>query len=271
MNGARMKSRQATTVTLAGRRPPGQRRHFAAAEQIGMRIMRGDFVPGDVLPNEAEWCTRLHMSRSVVREAMKMLNAKGLVSSRPKVGTRVEPRERWNLLDRDVLLWYAATSGRGRERLLVALQEMRRIFEPEAAAMAARNRTEEQMEAISVACRDMGQAKTLEAFIESDVRFHLAVLSAAGNEFLVPFGLLVESALAALFDYVTRKFGTLRHAQALHEEIEKAIRLRRPQAARRAVNRLLVDTDSAIPPEQRRGRRAAPKGDGTQATDTSHA
>src|SRR5512147_179845 len=119
------------TTSLAPRKPPGQRRHFAAAEQIGQRILRGDYAPGTVLPNEAEWCKRLHMSRSVVREAMKMLNAKGLVTSRPKVGTRVEPRERWNLFDREVLLWYAATSGR--EGMLVSLQQMRRIFEPEAA------------------------------------------------------------------------------------------------------------------------------------------
>jgi DNA-binding FadR family transcriptional regulator len=246
-------------ASLAPRKPPAQRRHFAAAEQIGLRILRGEYAPGDVLPNEAEWCKRLRMSRSVVREAMKMLNAKGLVSSRPKVGTRVEPRERWNLLDRDVLLWYAATSGR--KGMLVSLQQMRRIFEPEAAALAALHRDEDQLSAISLACRGMGEAKTLEAFIESDVRFHLAILTAAGNEFLVPFGLLVESALATLFDYVTRKFGTLRHAQSLHEDIEKAIRERRPEAARRAVRRLLADTDEAIPPEPRRRRRAA-KGNG---------
>jgi DNA-binding FadR family transcriptional regulator len=252
------------TAAKAARKRAGRSRHFIAAEKIGLLILRGDFAPGVLLPNEAEWCKRLHMSRSVIREAVKMLNAKGLVSSRPKVGTRVEPRERWNLLDRDVLLWYAAASSRGRERLLVALQEMRRIFEPEAAALAARNRTEQELEAISIACRDMGTAKTLEAFIEADVRFHLAVLAAAHNEFLVPFGMLVESALAALFDYVTRKFGTLRHAQTLHEEIEKAIRMKRPQAARRAVQQLLVDTDSAIPPEPARPRRAAAKkADGT--------
>ena len=237
------------------RKAGGQRRHFAAAEQIGLRILRGDFAPGDVLPNEAEWCKRLHMSRSVVREAMKMLNAKGLVSSRPKVGTRVEPRDRWNLFDRDVLLWYAATSGR--QGMLVSLQQMRRIIEPEAAALAAVNHDAAQMVAITVACRDMGTSRTLDAFIEADVRFHLAILAAAGNEFLVPFGLLVESALAKLFDYVTRKFGELRHAQSLHEDIEKAIRLRRPEAARRAVRRLLADTDSAIPPMPRARPRSA--------------
>ncbi|MBX6324230.1 MAG: FadR family transcriptional regulator, partial [Rhodospirillaceae bacterium] len=245
----------AMTVGLPPRPPGAQRRHCAAAEQIGKRILRGDFAPGVVLPNEAEWCRRLRMSRSVVREAMKMLNAKGLVSSRPKVGTRVEPRERWNLLDRDVLLWYAATSGR--EAMLVSVQQMRRIFEPEAAALAAVNRSAAQMAAISAACRDMGTATTHEAFIEADVRFHLAILTAAGNEFLVPLGMLVESALATLFDYVTRKFGELRHAQAQHEEIERAIRLRRPRAARRAVLRLLADTDEAIPPVPRPRRGAA--------------
>jgi DNA-binding FadR family transcriptional regulator len=253
------------TAALATRKPPAQRRHFAAAEKIGLRILRGDFAPGVVLPNEAEWCKKLGMSRSVVREAMKMLIAKGLVSSRPKIGTRVEPRERWNLLDRDVLLWYAATAGR--EGMLISIQQMRRIFEPEAAALAAVNRTPEQMVAISNACHDMGSARTLPAFIDADVRFHLGILTAARNEFLVPFGLLVESALATLFDYVTRKWGHLRHAQTLHEDIERAIRHRRPEAARRAVRRLLADTDEVIPHEPPPARRTGTRGNGRELAD----
>jgi DNA-binding FadR family transcriptional regulator len=102
------------------------------------------------------------------------------------------------------------------------------------------------MAEISDACRDMGTATTIESRIEADVRFHLGILSAAGNEFLVPFGFLIESALANVFDYVTRSVGTLRHAQSLHENIEKAIRRRRPEAARRAARLLLADTDSII-------------------------
>ncbi|MGE0119705.1 MAG: FadR/GntR family transcriptional regulator [Dongiaceae bacterium] len=241
----------------------GKSRHFAAAEEIGTRILRGDFAPGMLLPNEAEWCRRLRMSRSAVREAIKMLKAKGLLNSRPKVGTRVEPRERWNLLDRDVLAWYMATPDR--DRFLRSVQEMRRIFEPEAAALAAAHRDAAQMAAISAACRDMGTAATFEARIEADVRFHLAILTAAGNEFLVPFGFLIESALTNVFVYVTRRVGTLRHAQTLHEDIEKAIRRRRPDAARRAVRRLLADTDDVIhrvpkttAPPQPRGRRRPP-------------
>jgi DNA-binding FadR family transcriptional regulator len=258
-------------VAIARKKRNGKSRHFAAAEEIGTRILRGDFAPGALLPNEAEWCKRLHMSRSAVREAIKMLKAKGLLNSRPKVGTRVEPRERWNLLDRDVLAWYLTTPDR--DRFLKSVQEMRRIFEPEAAALAAVHRDAGQMAAISEACRDMGTATSVESRIEADVRFHLGILSAAGNEFLVPFGFLIESALANVFDYVTRTVGTLRHAQSLHENIEKAIRHQRPEAARRAARLLLADTDDIIEhmpppaevadPAKRRKRSAGPYRHGT--------
>lgn len=231
-------------MTIAKKKRNGKSRHSSAAEEIGSRILRGDFAPGVLLPNEAEWCKRLRMSRSAVREAIKMLKAKGLLNSRPKVGTRVEPRARWNLLDRDVLSWYMTTPDR--ERFLRSVQQMRRIFEPEAAALAAVHRDAAQMAAISNACRDMGTATSVENRTEADVRFHLGILNAAGNEFLVPFGFLIESALANVFDYVTRSVGTLRHAQSLHENIEKAIRQRRPEAARRAARLLLADTDDVI-------------------------
>jgi DNA-binding FadR family transcriptional regulator len=242
-------------LAIAPKKRNGKSRHFSAAEEIGSRILGGDFGPGVLLPNEAEWCKRLHMSRSAVREAIKMLMAKGLVNSRPKVGTRVQPRERWNLLDRDVLAWYATTPAR--EKLLTSVQEMRRIFEPEAAALAAVHHDPAQMRAITEACRDMGTATTLENRIAADVRFHLGILTAAGNEFLVPFGFLIESALANVFDYVTRQIGHLKHAQSLHEDIEAAIRKRRPEAARRAVRRLLADTDKIIQSGKRSGRPAA--------------
>jgi DNA-binding FadR family transcriptional regulator len=147
-------------------------------------------------------------------------------------------------LDRDVLAWYIAAPDR--ERFLRSVQEMRRIFEPEAAAMAARQRSDAQLVAITAACADMGAATTREARVDADVRFHLGILHAAGNEFLVPFGSLIESALAALFDSAMQRAGTLGRAQSLHENIEKAIRLRRPDAARRAVLRLLDDTDEVI-------------------------
>jgi DNA-binding FadR family transcriptional regulator len=196
------------------------------------------------LPAEAEWSSRFNVSRSVVREAIKILSAKGLLTSRPKVGSRVEARQRWNLLDHDVLEWYAEAPGR--QEFLRSLQEFRTIFEPEAAAIAARRRSDAQMRVISQACDDMGRAGTLSERSSADVRFHLAILEASGNDLLLPLGVLVESALRNLFVMITREADDLRYAQELHEAIEGAIRRRRPDAAKRAVRQLLENSDAMI-------------------------
>lgn len=218
--------------------------HASVAHEIGASIVRGDYPPGSILPNEAQWSQIFNVSRSAVREAIKMLMAKSLLASRPKVGSRVEPRERWNLLDRDVLSWYATSPGR--ETFMRTVQEFRYIIEPEATAYAALRRTEEQMAEISLACREMGAATSLEARTLADTRFHLAILRAAGNDLLVPLGVLIESAFDHFFRYVTREGDDLEHAQKLHEAIERNIRLRRPDAARNAVRRLLANTDKII-------------------------
>ena len=218
--------------------------HAALANEIGLRIVRGDYPPGAILPNEAKWSETFEVSRSAVREAIKMLMAKSLLSSRPKVGSWVEPRERWNLLDRDVLGWYAMAPDR--ESFLRTVQEFRHIIEPEATALAAERRTDEQMAEISAACREMGEATSLASRTQADTRFHLAILRASGNELLVPLGVLIESALNNLFVYVTRELNDVRHAQKLHEAIERNVRLKRPEAARAAVRKLLANTDAVI-------------------------
>jgi DNA-binding FadR family transcriptional regulator len=218
--------------------------HSAVANEIGLRIVRGDYPPGSILPNEAKWAETFNVSRSAVREAIKMLMAKSLLNSRPKIGSRVEPRERWNLLDRDVLAWYAASPDR--EKFLKTVQEFRYIVEPEAAALAAARRTERQMEEITRACREMGESTTLRVRTEADTRFHMAILRAAGNELLVPLGVLIESGLDYLFVYITRNTNDLDYAQRLHEDIERQIRLRRPDKARAAVRKLLENTDDII-------------------------
>lgn len=218
--------------------------HTAVANEIGARIVRGEFPPGTVLPNEAEWSSTFGVSRSVVREAIKMLAAKNLLSSRPKIGSRVTPRAHWNLLDRDVLAWYADAPDKA--AFMRAVQEFRHIIEPEAAALAALRRSAQQMQAISDACRDMGLAPDLLERTAADRRFHIAILHAAGNELLVPLGALIDRALEQLFMHVTREVNNLRHAQDLHEAIEVGIRQQQPDAARLAVRRLLANTDEII-------------------------
>ncbi len=225
-------------------RPIGDSVHLSLAHEIGLRIVRGDYPPGTILPNEIKWSETFGVSRSAVREAIKMLMAKSLLASRPKIGSRVEPKERWNLLDRDVLAWYAASPDR--EAFLRTVQEFRHIIEPEATAFAAMRRSETQMAEISLACVQMGQAASLRERTEADTRFHLAILRASGNDLLVPLGVLIESALKNLFVFITRAEDDLQKVQALHDAIERAIRLRRPDAARSAVRKLLANTDEII-------------------------
>lgn len=209
-----------------------------------MRIVRGEFPPGTILPNETKWAVDFKVSRSAVREGIKMLTAKNLLVSRPKVGSRVEPRERWSLLDHDILTWYATAPNR--EKFLLSLQQFRYIVEPEAAALAAEFRTDEQMHEISAACQDMAVAPSLHERTEADVRFHLAILRATNNELLLHLGVIIDQALNNLFLFITRQANDLHYAQDLHDRVERNIRLRKPQAARTALRNLLANSDEVI-------------------------
>jgi DNA-binding FadR family transcriptional regulator len=225
-------------------RQAGSFAHYSVAQEIGRRIVSGDYPPGSILPNEADWSEMFGTSRSVVREAIKMLMSKNLLVSRTKVGSRVEPRENWNHLDRDVLTWVSQSPHR--EALMRSVQQLRHIIEPEAAALAAETRTDAEMAQISSACHDMGTAATLSQRTRADRRFHQAILNATRNELLMPLGAMIDSSLDYLFTFVTREVNDLRYAQDLHEAIERAIRLQRPDAARKAVKALLRNTDQIL-------------------------
>ena len=219
--------------------------HRSVAQDIGARILNGEFAPGTLLPNEAEWCKSFGVSRTAVREAIKMLMGKGLIRSRPRIGSRVQPRAEWNLLDRDVLAWYCAAAQQ-QTHFLAHMQQVREILEPETAALAAANHTPDQMQAIEEAYAEMSAAKTLTAWNDADVRFHFAILLAAGNELLVPLGLVIESALGSMFTYTARQKGDVGRTLPGHQRILAAIRARRPNAARQAVRKLLGDTSRIV-------------------------
>jgi DNA-binding FadR family transcriptional regulator len=236
-----MTAKKGTTMRL---RPAQGSLHRGVAQDIGARILNGEFAPGTLLPNEAEWGAAFGVSRTAVREAIKMLMAKGLILSRPKIGSRVEPRAHWNLLDRDVLAWYCAAANPA--HFLMHMQQVREILEPETAALAALNRTDEQMAEIEAAYQAMSDAETLTAWNKADVVFHQAVLHAAGNELLVPLGLVIESALGNMFNYTASHRGDIGRTLPAHERILLAIRGGRPNAARLAVRQLLRDTGRVV-------------------------
>ena len=227
------------------RRKPGSRIHSELAAGIGRRILDGTYPPGSLLPNEAEWGQMFGASRTAVREAIKTLNGKGLLVSRPKIGSRVEPRDRWNLLDRDVMDWHRAALDE--RTFLLSLQEIRRILEPGAAVLAAQRHSPQQLAALERAFADMqAAAADSEAMVEADVRFHLALLMAANNELLVPFGIVIEQALASMFAYTATHAVHPEQMLPLHGQVVKAIAAGSPEMARKAMMALLDDTDETL-------------------------
>jgi len=219
--------------------------HGQVAHDIGTRILNGELAPGQVLPNEATLSAELKVSRTALREAIKVLAAKGLVESRPKTGTRVREREAWNLLDPDILSWlYSAGPNRS---AATALFEVREIFEPQAAAMAASRASPEQINLIAEAYADMeAVGDDIEAGIRPDLRFHQNILSATGNELLRSLGAMIETALAASFKVSSSRPAVQRNALDLHKNVLDAIAAGEPDRARDGMTALLKEARDGV-------------------------
>ena len=144
------------------------------AFELGSAILRGDYAPAQVLPREAELMERFDVSRTVLREALRTLTSKGLVESRPRVGTRVRAREAWNLLDADVLDWYAGVAPP--LAFALKLQEMREMVEPFAAGLAASAHEADALVALRDAHDAMVGARNVDEWVRADLRFHRAML-----------------------------------------------------------------------------------------------
>jgi GntR family galactonate operon transcriptional repressor len=207
-------------------------------EQLGSRIVRGELRPGEPFPNEADLGREFGASRSVIREAVKSLAAKGLLESRTRTGIRVLPAGHWNLLDLDVLGWrYSAMEPHAFFRELF---EIRRMIEPEAAALAAERASEAEISAIDAAYRMMETAeKTSNTAIMADLAFHRAILSAAHNDLLLQMGNLIGVGLLVSYGISTDPYTVF---LGRHKEVLVAIKRRKPEAARRTMDRLLSET-----------------------------
>lgn len=209
-------------------------------ELLGQRIVQGHYREGEQLPVEADLCTEFGVSRPIVREATKILIAKGLLNSKPKVGTIVQSKDRWNLLDPDVLHW--VTRSLPAPEFLDILFEARLAIEPSAAALAAEKATPEDIAKIESAYRDMMDAPTIADSIEPDVRFHQAILDATHNDVIRYIGHTLHNALAISFSLTS--WHEEIHALSLprHEAVYKAIASKNPAKADKAVRTLLLDS-----------------------------
>lgn len=212
---------------------------------LGSQILAGDVKPGDLLPQESTLCDQMGVSRTVVREAIKSLAAKGLVESRAKRGTIVRPARVWNYLDPEVLEWQGQSDSGGRH--LLHLTEFRKTIEPTAAAMAARRASQEELGLISQACEEMERtADDLEAFLAADRRFHTEILHATGNPFFAPVANVISASLASSLRVTNRQPADNRASVPLHQKVMKAICARKPTRAQTAMRTLLDDAASRI-------------------------
>lgn len=209
-------------------------------EILALRILGGEYAPGDVLPNEKDLHEALGVSRTTLREAIKSLSSKGLVIVGPSIGTRVRPAAEWNLLDPETMRWRLQLGVS--PKLIQDMYELRECFEPSASQFAAERGSEAEHAAIwasyleLAASRDEGGERSIEA----DVRFHVSILLCAKNDLLSAFARVIESTLEASF-VIARGHQKLSEDDIKqHGAVAKAIVQRNGLAARRATERLLV-------------------------------
>lgn len=222
---------------------PAKGFHGHVMADLGRGIVSGAIPEDSILPRDAELQDRYGVSRTVLREALKTLAAKGLVQPKAKIGTRVLSRQDWNLFDPDILQWHCDT-GAVSARFLFSLQEMRLALEPEAAALAALRRSNEQLAAMFSRIDEMGARQvTGEDFVQADLRLHVAVADASGNPFMRAINSLIEVALVTTFTVSSPIPNTDRHREnvARHRAIVEAIGQRDPDAARHAMRRVIQE------------------------------
>ena len=218
------------------------------ARDLGLQIVSGRFKPGDILNGEIETSGRLHVSRSAYREAVRILTAKGLVKAFPKVGTRVSPQGQWHLLDPDVLGWIFEFDPD--ETMLANLFELRRIVEPEAAALAASRRKDTDLKAMAEALKGMSRyTLASEAGRAADQEFHAALLRSTGNAFVESLTVGVGAAVTWTTIYKGLHSPHLRDSVPDHQRVYDAVAAQDVATARAAmadlVDMALRDTTSA--------------------------
>lgn len=220
---------------------------FDLKETLGRAIVGGVFEDG--FPTEAELSRHHALSRSVTREAVKMLAAKGLLSARPKIGTVVEPSDRWNLLDPDVLRWLL--DRQFSLELLRHFSELRLAIEPTAAALAAQAADGAAIEAIERGFARMEAAAAgNDDVLAADIQFHIAILQATQNPFFRQFEELVRTALHTSIQFTNRFSGRSANVPQ-HGEVLKAIRDGDGDHARKVMYLLIDEVLELIEQAQR--------------------
>ncbi|WP_220183185.1 FadR/GntR family transcriptional regulator [Sphaerisporangium album] len=219
--------------------------HDRVLDELGTRITSGEFPPGHTLRIE-QLETRFTASRSVIREAIRVLESMGLVTSRRRVGVTVAPRTAWNLFDPRLIRW--RLNGTDRPALLLSLGQLRHGVEPAAAALAAHHATPEQCGTLTGAVMQMavhGRSGDLHAYLDADILFHRTLLAASGNEMLAALADVVAEVLKGRTGHDLMPAHPEPAAIRWHAEVAQAIQARDPHAAERAMRDIVDEATRA--------------------------
>ena len=228
------------TMALPGKTLLKPRVHRHVVETLAQRILGDHYAPGSALPPEPELCQAFGVSRSAVREAVKVLDSKGMVITRPRTGTRVRPREDWNLLDPDVLAWSMLLQPSA--ELVLSLIEARQVIEPAAARLAAVRANADAIAPMQDAFERMSHflaAADFDAFNKADIDFHTALLRASGNIVFQQLSNTIGAALAYSFRLTMTHSREPGASLPNHGEVINRIRERDSIGAFEAMTKLL--------------------------------
>jgi DNA-binding FadR family transcriptional regulator len=227
----------------------GRRLQGSLAQQLAVQILKGELPQGHLFPGEIEYSEQLGISRSALREAFRILAAKGLVDSRPKAGTRVNMRRQWSLLDPDLLAWQFEAEPT--LQFLRDLFELRMVVEPAAATFAALRRTDAQVADMAEALEVMDRhGLASETGRVADQRFHTVMIEATNNEAITALASTIMAAIAWTTIFKQRKRSLPRDPmpehRALHDAIARSDAPAAEAAMRELVRLALADTEISM-------------------------
>ncbi|AUU88482.1 MULTISPECIES: FadR/GntR family transcriptional regulator [Enterobacteriaceae] len=190
---------------------------WVLAEKLAQQILRGEYAPGCILPGEIELGEQFGVSRTAVREAVKTLTAKGMVLPRPRIGTRVMPKENWNFLDKELLVWWMSEDNF--HEVIQHFLIMRNSLEPQACQLAAQLGSAEQKAHLNTLMEEMVYLKkhfNRDRWIEVDMSWHEHIYTMSANPFLISFATLFHSIYHTYFTSITQD-------QAIKLDLHQAI------------------------------------------------
>lgn len=213
--------------------------------ELGKAIVQGKYKVDMSFPTEADLSAQYSISRSVTREAVKMLTAKGLICSRPRKGIRVQAASQWNMFDTDVLNWTLAA--KPSLQLLKEFTQLRVAVEPEAVALAAAGATDAQLEALESALQRMEAAERDEDEpLAAEIEFHTRLLEASNNRFFVQFADFIKAALQVSVAYSNQSISVQPAGTRAHRTILRHIMAGKVEKSRSCMRMLLDEALHAI-------------------------